>query len=56
VFDVDAGEAYVACLAGFAKGVVAAVRVFALLALSLNKTMLAKGGIRLKVLEGKCIP
>jgi hypothetical protein len=33
VFDADAGDAYVACFAGFAEGVVAAVEVFALLTL-----------------------
>ena len=33
MFDADAGDAHVACLAGFAEGVVAAVEVFALLAL-----------------------
>lgn len=35
VFDADAGDAYVACFAGFAEGVVAAVEVFALLTLLL---------------------
>jgi hypothetical protein len=33
VFDADAGDAYVACFAGFAEGVVAAVEVLALLTL-----------------------
>jgi hypothetical protein len=33
VFDADAGDTHVACLAGLAEGVVAAVEVFALLAL-----------------------
>jgi len=35
VFDADAGDAHVACFAGFAEGVVAAVEVFALLTLEL---------------------
>lgn len=33
MFDADAGDAHVACLAGLAEGVVAAVKVFALLTL-----------------------
>lgn len=36
MFDADAGDADVACFAGFAEGVVAAIEVFALLALVLR--------------------
>jgi hypothetical protein len=46
VFDADAGDAYVACFAGFAEGVVAAVEVFALLTLLLFCMLVDCGGDR----------